>query len=84
MTTPARELPIPKSKLVPIGSLFIIIGLFGRQPFASAVAAMQPGSLRRILYVVATDGLTLLFAAGVTCALIGWLRNRKARRAIQG
>ena len=80
MTTPTSETPTPKSKLVPIGILFIVLGLFGRQPLASAVAGMQPSSLRGILYILATDGLTLLFVAGVTCALLGWLRNRKAKR----
>lgn len=81
MTTPAPESSTPKkSKLVPIGILFIVVGLLGRQPLAGAVASMQPSSLRSILYIIATDGLTLLFVAGVTCALLGWLRNRKARR----
>jgi len=79
MTTPTPEAPTPKSKLVPIGILFIVLGLFGRQPTASAVVAMQPSPLRGILFVIATDGLTLLFVAGVTCALIGWMRNRRAK-----
>jgi hypothetical protein len=79
MTTPTS--PTLKSKLVPVGLLFIVVGLFGRQPLAKAVAAMEPSSLRGILYVIATDGLTLLFFVGVICALIGWLRNRKAQRA---
>jgi hypothetical protein len=83
MTTPTPEPSTPKSKLMPIGILFIVVSVLGRQPLANAVAAMQPSLLRRILYVAATDGLTLLFAAGVTCALIGWSRNRKARRAAE-
>jgi hypothetical protein len=29
--------------------------------------------------IIATDGLTLLFVADVTCALIGWLRNGRAK-----
>jgi len=79
MTPPEPTSPTPKSKLVPIGILFIVLGLFGRQPLASAVVAMQPSSLRGILFVIATDGLTILFVAGVICALLGWMRNRRAK-----
>ena len=69
-----------KSKLLPIGVLLMVVGLLGRPPLASAVASMQPGTLRGILFPIATDGLSLCFFAGVTCALLGWLRNRKAMR----
>ena len=84
MTTPAPATPPPKSKLVPIGILFGIVGLFGREPFSKAVAAMQPGTLRTILLVIATDGLAILFVAGLTCILIGCLRNKRARRLKKG
>ena len=47
---------------------------------AAAVMSMQPSELRGILFVLATDGLSLCFFAGLICALIGWLRNRRAQR----
>jgi hypothetical protein len=72
--------PIPKSKLLPIGILFMIVGFLGRAPLAKIVMAMQPGALRGFLLLIATDGLILCFFAGVTCALLGWLRNRRADR----
>jgi hypothetical protein len=52
MTTPTAELPTPKSKLLPIGILFIVVGLLGRQPLAKAVVAMQPSLLRGVLSAV--------------------------------
>jgi hypothetical protein len=83
MTTPTPQSSTPKSKLVSIGILFIILGLLGPLPLGYAVSGMQPSSLRSILHIVTTDGLTLLFVAGLACTLIGWLRNRKARRDSQ-
>ena len=71
---------IPKSKLLPIGILLMVVGLFGRNPMTAAVMSMQPSELRGILFVLATDGLSLCFFAGLICALIGWLRNRRAQR----
>lgn len=84
MTTPEPTSPTPKSTLVPIGILFIVVGFLGRQPLAKAAASMQPGGLREILLLIATDGLTLLFFVGLTCALLGWLRNRRPKRPPQG
>jgi hypothetical protein len=71
---------IPKSKLLPVGVLLMVVGLLGRNPMAAAVMQMQPSELRGILFVFATDGLSLCFFAGLTCALLGWLRNRRAQR----
>ena len=78
MSTPTSQ--ISKSKLLPIGVLLMVVGLLGRTPLTSAVASMQPSTLRGVLFLIATDGLSLCFFAGVTCALLGWLRNRKAQR----
>jgi hypothetical protein len=78
MSTPTST--IPKSKLLPIGILLMVVGLFGRNPMTAAVMSMQPIELRGILFVLATDGLSLCFFAGLICALLGWLRNRRAQR----
>jgi hypothetical protein len=58
----------------------MVVGLLGRPPLVKAVLPIQPGTLRQVLLLVATDGLTLCFFAGVTCALLGWLRNRREQR----
>jgi hypothetical protein len=78
MSTP--QLRTPKSKLPPIGILLMVVGLLGRQPLAKAALAMQPGAFQRVLLLAATDGLILCFFAGVICALLGWLRNRREQR----
>jgi hypothetical protein len=78
MSTPTST--IPKSKLLPVGILLMVVGLLGRNPMTAAVMAMQPSELRGILLVLATDGLSLCFFAGLICALLGWLRNRCAQR----
>ena len=77
METPVS--PKPKSKLLPIGILFAVVGFLGRPALIQVVAAMQPSYLRGILGVIATDGFTLLFVAGLVCALLGWMRNGKAK-----
>jgi len=68
-----------KSKLLPIGILLMVVGLLGRPSLIKAASAMHPGPLQRVLLLIATDGLILFFFAGVTCALLGWLRNRRAQ-----
>jgi len=78
MSTPTST--IQKSKLLPAGILLMVVGLLGRNPITAAVMSMQPSELRGILFVLATDGLTLCFFAGLICALIGWLRNKRAQR----
>jgi hypothetical protein len=78
MSTPTST--IQKSQLLPLGILLMVVGLLGRNPMAAAVMSMQPSELRGILFVLATDGLSLCFFAGLICALIGWLRNRRAQR----
>ena len=78
MTAPTS--PTPKSKLLPIGILFAVIGMLGKPALIQIVEAMQPSSLRGILYLMATDGLTLLFIAGLTCAFLGWMRNGRAKQ----
>jgi hypothetical protein len=70
----------PKSKLLPTGILLMVVGLLGRQPLAKAALAIQPGGFQRVLLLVATDGLILCLFAGVICALLGWLRNRREQR----
>jgi hypothetical protein len=77
MTTPAS--PNTKSKLLPIGILFMVVGLLGRPGLIQVVATMQPSNLRGILFVIATDGCTLLFMAGLVCALLGWMRNNRSK-----
>ena len=78
MSTPTST--IQKSQLLPLGILLMVVGLLGRNPMAAAVMSMQPSELRGILFVLATDGLSLCFFAGLICALLGWLRNRRAQR----
>jgi hypothetical protein len=75
-TAPA---PMPKSKLLPIGILLMVVGLLGRPSLVKAVVAMQPCALRTVLFLIATDGLILCFFAGLTCFLLGWFKNRRAK-----
>ena len=67
-----------------MGILLMVVGLLGRPPLVNAVMAMHPNALREVLFVIATDGLILFFFAGVTCALLGWLRNRRGHRFAKG
>jgi hypothetical protein len=76
----APQSPTAKSKLLPTGILLMVVGLLGRAPLVKAALAIEPGTLRRVLLLVATDGLILCFFAGVTFALLGWLRNRREQR----
>jgi hypothetical protein len=78
MSTPAPK--IAKSKLLPVGILLMVFGLLGRNPIAAAVMSMQPSELRGVLFLLATDGLSLCFFAGLICALLGWFRNKRAQR----
>jgi len=74
---PAPASLTPKSELVPIGVLLMFVGLVGRYSLAKAFAVIQPSTLREVLYLIATDGLSM---AGAACALIGWLRDRRTQR----
>ncbi|MDB6025204.1 MAG: hypothetical protein JWM68_1427 [Verrucomicrobiales bacterium] len=77
---PQPVVEISKSKLLPIGVLLMLFGIMGRAPLVKAVSGMEQSGLRNILLLVAGDGLAILGLAGITCTLLGWLRNRNSQR----
>jgi hypothetical protein len=76
---PVPTSPTSKSKLLPIGILLAVVGMLGKPTLIQIVEAMRPDSLRGILFLIATDGLALLFIAGLTCAFLGWMRNGRIK-----
>ena len=73
--------PSKKSILLPLGVGLILLGLFVPAPLTQAAVRMTPGTLRTIA-LVSTDVFRLCFFAGIICAIIGFLRRRKANRPV--
>ena len=61
-----------RSKLLPVGVLLPF-------PVQTVGRSLDPGLVSGVLLIV-SDLLRLLFFAGVACAIIGLLRNRRAKR----
>lgn len=68
-----------KSKLVKIGGILILIGLFLPRQIDNIAQSMDKGLLMVALFLF-TDLFRLCFFVGVTCSIIGLLRNRKMKR----
>jgi len=71
--------PDKKSALVPIGIILILLAIVAPRPLMRAAQSMQPGTLRSVCFI-ATDLFRLCFFAGIGCAIIGALRNRKLKQ----
>ncbi len=70
-----------KSKLVPIGILLILSGLFLPRQIANIAQPMDAGTLRSILFI-STDLFRLCFFIGLICSVIGVLRNSKMKKKL--
>ena len=70
--------PKSGSRLIPVGILFILVGLFVPIPLDNAATTMNPGSLRAISFI-ATDLFRLCFFFGIGTVIIGFVRNRKRK-----
>jgi hypothetical protein len=70
-----------KSKLVPIGIILILLGLFLPRQLANIAQPMDASAIRSILFI-STDLFRLCFFVGLICAIIGALRNRKLKKQL--
>lgn len=68
-----------KSKLVKIGGVLILIGLFLPRQIDNIAQSMDTGILRAELFF-STDLFRLCFFVGIICFIIGLLRNRKMKK----
>src|SRR6184192_3687044 len=67
-----------KSILLPLGIVLVILGLVVPSPLSQAASHMVPGTLRSVVFI-STDVFRLFFFAGIVCAIIGVIRNRKKK-----
>ena len=77
-----------RSKLLPVGLVLIAVGLLAPMPVEMIARSIQPDDNTNALalmlsgtLLIGADLLRVLFLAGVACAIIGALRNRKERNA---
>ncbi len=70
-----------KSKLVPIGIVLMVVGKIGPRPIWNAAESMSDNGLKSILFLL-TDAFRLAFFIGLTCLIIGLLRNRRWRKFV--
>jgi hypothetical protein len=77
-----------RSKLLPIGIVMIAVGLLAPMPVEMIARSIQPhdgtSALVQLIsgtLLIGSDLLRVLFFAGIACAVIGTLRNRKERNA---
>ena len=77
-----------RSKLLPIGIVMIAGGLLAPMPVEMIARSIQPqdgtSALVQLIsgtLLIGSDLLRILFFAGIACAVIGALRNRKERSA---
>jgi K+-transporting ATPase c subunit len=80
-----------RSKLLPIGIIMIAVGLLAPMPVEMIARSIQPhggtGSLVQLIsgtLLIGSDLIRILFFAGIACAIIGALRNRKERNTSSG
>ena len=71
--------PSKRSVFLPLGLVLIVIGIYIPARLNVIASGMEPGALRSLLFIF-TDTLRLGFFAGLGCAAIGILRNRRLKR----
>jgi hypothetical protein len=70
------------SRLVPVGIVLILLGLFVPQSLDQIARSISPGALRAFSFI-ATDLFRVGFFIGIACTIIGALRNRKLKQQQQ-
>ena len=70
-----------KSKLVPVGIVLILLGMFLPKAISNITQLMDTSTLKSIM-LISTDLFRLCFFIGVICAIIGGLRNRKMKKQL--
>ncbi len=69
------------SKLVPVGQVLVLVSL-GSSFVWRIAQRLEEGTLRGLAFIF-TDLLRLAFFVGVTCWIIGALRNRRWKKEAQ-